>query len=137
MRRSIEYHDGLLREFALITAEDEAAAPHRLLRLIGSLREGFGVITTLGQLEVQAAEERGEHWAELVYRVPADVCDGARDLLELLDEADAYCRAGQSMLTLACPKDVLAFRTWLLREWVAQAGGARPTPWSEVGASSQ
>ena len=48
----------------------------------------------------------------------------------LLDEADDYCRAGETLLTLATPAPALAFRRWFLGEFVRQAAGEPPRPWT-------
>ena len=43
----------------------------------------------------------------------------------IFDEADAYCRSGEHLLSLATPPDALRFRRWFLGQMVDQiAGGA-------------
>jgi hypothetical protein len=49
-------------------------------------------------------------------------------LIDMLDEADAFCRGGD-LLMLATPDDQVAFRRWFLAEFVTQLGGGAPTPW--------
>ena len=49
----------------------------------------------------------------------------------MLDEADAYCREGAHLLTVATPPEELRFRRWFISEFVVQVGGAAPTPWPD------
>ena len=48
-----------------------------------------------------------------------------------LDEADAFCRAGNQLLALATAPEPLAFRRWFLGKFAAQIEGAAPTSWEE------
>ena len=132
-RHSSEHHDELFREFALITEHqrDETAAsvavPARLLALIADLRARFSGFTASSSAELHAAVERGDERIDLVYRVPPEAGVAAAELDRMLDDADAFCRAGD-LLTLATPPEAAAFRRWFLQEFTAQAGGAEPTP---------
>ena len=47
----------------------------------------------------------------------------------ILREVDDYCRAGQELLTLAPPPEVVAYREWVTSQVLGQAVGESPTPW--------
>ena len=61
--------------------------------------------------------------------MPAALAAAARRLRTLLDEADAFCRAGD-LLTLATQPEGVAFRHWYLDEFQRQIDGRPPRPWS-------
>lgn len=134
-QRTQEHVDGLLREFALIVqdAEARAAAPGRLLDLVAELNAGYGSFSEEQRREMIAALARGEVQITLTYRVPPAAAGAARQLGEVLDEADDYCRRGEHLLTLATPPEELRFRRWFITEFVDQVGGAPPTPWPDYG----
>jgi hypothetical protein len=127
--RATEHTDGLLREFALIQA-DPASAPGRVLALSMETRERFREFTAAPSSSLAAAVERGDAAVDLVYHVPRAAGEASRRLDAILDEAGEYCRTEQ-LLTVDAPDDVVAFRRWFLGEFVAQIGGAPPTPWPE------
>ena len=61
--------------------------------------------------------------------MPQDVAQACVDLLAILDELDAFCRHGD-LLTLMAPTEVVAYREWLLGEFVRQLrDGLPPHPW--------
>jgi hypothetical protein len=133
-QRTQEHVDGLLREFALITQDDEvkAATPGRLRALVQELSAGFGSFSEAQVIEMQAALARGECEIDLTYLVPPAAASAAQQLGDMLDEADEYCRRGDHLLTLATPHEELRFRRWFISEFVDQLGGAPPTPWHDV-----
>ena len=128
---STEHHDELLREFALIQSREPTEGhnvPRRLLAVIDTLNNEYAGMTALPQADLQAALERGDPSIDLVYHMPPAVGPACAQLLALLREADDYCRHGD-LLTLAPPPDAVAFREWLLLEFVNQVEGKPPTPW--------
>jgi hypothetical protein len=137
-QRTQEHVDGLLREFALIVqdAEARAAAPGRLLSLVEELSAGYGSFSEEQRREMEAALERAERSIDLTYEVPPAAAGAARQLGDMLDEADDYCRRGDHLLTLATPPDELRFRHWFISEFVDQLGGAPPTPWADYARSA-
>lgn len=131
-RESAEHGDELMREFALIRErdpDDGRAVPRRLLALVDALTEQFGAFTAGQEAELRQAHERGERTIDLVYRVPPEAKQAALELGAMLEEADAFCREGHDLLTLATPQRAVAFRDWFLDEFVRQIDGAEPTPW--------
>lgn len=132
-QRTQEHVDGLLREFALMVqdAGARAAAPGRLLDLVAELNASYGSLSEEQERKMVAALERGESEITLTYSIPPGAAGAARQLGDMLDEADEYCRRGDHLLTLATPPEELGFRRWFLDEFVHQAGGAAPTPWPD------
>jgi hypothetical protein len=131
MQRSSEHSDELLREFALIRGESAHHVPARLLTLIEELRGRFGTFSEGPRRAMEAALARGDETIDLYYDVPPTVGPAARQLGDLLDEADEFCRSGD-LLTLATTAEGLAFRHWYLDEFQRQIDGVAPRPWSTV-----
>ena len=67
----------------------------------------------------------------LDYRVPQEAGLAAAALDAMLDEADAYCAAGEFLLTLQTPPGPLAFRHWLLGQFTDQLAGSSPVSWPD------
>ena len=63
--------------------------------------------------------------------MPAEVAPAARHLGELFDEADAFCRSGEHLLTMASTPEVVRFRRWFLDQFVEQSGGKPPVAWRD------
>jgi hypothetical protein len=72
--------------------------------------------------------------AEVVYRLPRSSVSLVQHVEAILREVDDYCRAGQELLTLAPPPDVVAYREWVTSQVLGQAAGEAPTPWPEFAA---
>jgi hypothetical protein len=132
-REASEHQDGLRREFALIAgqADDPGSVPARLLALAQELNQRFQSFTEGPEAEVEAAYRRREELMDLVVRVPPAAGPASKEYGELLKEADAYCRAGEELLTLAAPPRVAAFTDWVIGEFIRQIEGAEPEPWRE------
>ena len=131
--RSEEHHAELLREFSHIAHSDADMSeriPDRLLALVARIRAQYQPFSGPVRDELEAARAAGREQIDAVYVVPRDVKDVAAHLEAELQEADRFCRSGD-LLTLATPPDVLRFRRWFLQQFVCQAEGAPPTPWSE------
>ena len=131
MQRSAEHSDELLREFALIREEGSDHVPARLLALIDELQGRFGSFSEGPRQAMQDAMDRGDETIDLSYDVPPAVAAAARQLGDLLDEADEFCRAGD-LLTLATQPEAVVFRHWYLEEFQRQVDGEPPRPWSSV-----
>ena len=130
--RSAQHHDDLVREFQLMDARPAAhEIPARLVNLSAELTSRYGSFNERSEAEFAAARERGDSHIDITYLLPPDAAEAAEHLGRLLDEADAYCRAGADLLTLATPDDLVAFRRWLLEEISAQIAGSSPRLWSD------
>ena len=136
--RTTEHSDELMREFTYIRAQsvdpDGTTVPAKLLDLVDELTTRFAGFTAGSQAELDAAITAGKESIDLEYVVPPEVAAACIHLGELLDAADDYCRDGEVLLTLATPDDLVAYRRWFLDEFVRQASGAAPRPWSTIAA---
>ncbi|MEP7202948.1 MAG: STAS domain-containing protein [Ilumatobacteraceae bacterium] len=121
----------LVRELALVhTADERGVAPARLLWLSQHLDQRYAAFNDAPRQRLQNAIEGDESHVDVRYEVPGHAAEAAVELGAALDEVDEYCRSGD-LLTLVTPLHALAFRRWLLGEFVAQIrNGAAPTPWS-------
>jgi hypothetical protein len=100
------------------------------------LNTRFAGASTAQEEQLHAAAAEGVPVLErLVFTVPSAAAPASIELGEMLDAADDYCRAGQHLLTLAAPEDVVAFRRWYLGEFVRQPSGGAPVPWPEFDGS--
>ena len=135
--RAQERTDELIREFTLIAADlreqgGHTDVPVRLVELVDALTAQYGGLSTTQDAQLGAAADAGENSIQdLVYHVPPEAAAAAIALGGLLDEADEYCRAGEHLLTLASPPDVVRFRKWYLEEFARQLDGHPATPWAD------
>lgn len=132
-RRSSEHNDGLRREFQLLVEQgqaDPSSVPARLVKLAADLDRRFLAFTESTRGQIEDAIKRGDAEIDVTLRLPPDISPAARQMGELLREADAYCAAGEHLLTLAAPPEVVEFRQWVLDELIRQVEeGADPVPW--------
>jgi hypothetical protein len=112
-------------------AGSRASVPRRLVELTEALQGRYAGYTTEQEQLLDEALEAGLQSIDLVYRVPVDVGDASAALGAMLDEADAYCREGKHLLTLATPPEALAYRRWYLEQFIDQAAGRPPRSWSD------
>lgn len=117
----------------------------RELRLLALAHgEDYPVAQELSQLALQVEQERrvssgvdqldeaiaaGLERIDLVYQVPDSAPRSMTRLLELLEEADRFCRE-QRLLTLAATQQQIDLQRWYLGEFARQAAGEPPLPWS-------
>ena len=133
--RSRQQGADLLREMELISMGHAAGTTHhelpqRLIELAQELERVYGPYVGANTDEMDAALDRGDDTlAEVVYHLPTWSVALVRHVEDILREVDDYCRAGQELLTLAPPPDVVAYREWTSSEVLRQAAGEGPTPW--------
>jgi len=133
--RAEEHSAELTRELMLIGEQmrqqgDHAGLPARLVSLVQELTAQYSVFTGEQEQQLADAIARGVDAIDLVYRVPASAGGAARALDDILDEADAYCRAGEHLLTLPTPDDLVTYRRWFLDQFIDQTAGHEPVPFS-------
>lgn len=131
-RRASAHHEAIQRELDIVKADlPRGSVPHQLSELLEELDLRFAGVGDPTRQELFAAAERGEHQIDLVYRIPPEAVAAAKRLDEMLDAVDEFCRAGERLLTLATPPELVSFRKWSLGEFVRQVdNGQKPTPWS-------
>lgn len=129
--RASAHQESIRREFDILRGSlPEDALPHRLHVFVESLNLRFGDSTDPTWQPLYDASERGEETVDLVVQVPREVAGVAKEVGSMLDEVDEYCRAGDSLLTLATPSDQVEFREWFLGEFVRQIDqGLPPLSW--------
>lgn len=136
--RGRRHSDELQREFALMSnsaaapADTRSRVPRRLLEVIGAIRQQYSAGASPQDEQLNTALDGGvDVLDELVYAVPEQAAQASRQLLEIFDEADAFCREGKHLLTLATPDALVLFRRWFLGEFIRQLPGEPPLPWPE------
>lgn len=82
-----------------------------------------------GVEQMDAAIAAGLERVDLEYHVPPSVPGSMARLRELLARADEFCRS-ERLLTMASEPELVALRNWYLEEFIRQAAGEEPTPWS-------
>lgn len=130
--RASEHQDGLRREFRMLVEEgraEQGSVPARLVALAAELDRRFQAFSAAGRAEMEAAIARGDASIDLKLDVPPAIGPAAREFGRMLEEADEYCSAGEHLLTLCTPPDLVVFRRWALDELIHQAEGALPIPW--------
>jgi anti-sigma regulatory factor (Ser/Thr protein kinase) len=126
---SEQHNDALMREFALISRDDQAPSlPRRLLDLVAEIETYFGPQVSASRAQIAAAVERGDSSVDLHIRMHPRNRIFVERVVNLLEEADRYCREGD-LLTLAASDEVVLFRNWYLGEVLAQLDGLDATPW--------
>jgi anti-sigma B factor antagonist len=68
--------------------------------------------------------------------MPTAFRDIGLQLLQMWEEAEAYCREGIELLTLAAPPEASAFRRWFVGEFARQMAGEAPMSWPEYAAAN-
>jgi hypothetical protein len=134
--RAQEHSDELVRELTLVGEQmrqqgNHGDLPARLVTLVEQLTEEYSAFTGDQEQLVADAAAAGKPTVDLTYRIPRSTSAAARALEAILDEADEYCRAGEHLLTLPTPPDLVTYRHWFLDQFVEQIAGAQPVSWAE------
>jgi hypothetical protein len=133
-----EHAEALRREFRLIADQarhhPDESVPHRFVELMEALSTQYGGLNPESEDALDEAMTAGAQSVDLTMRLPRAAAQACRDLAAILDDADAYCREGRLLLTLATPEPLVGYRHWYLDEFVRQLGGEPPRPWPEVAA---
>lgn len=120
-KRSSAHEEAITREFDIMMTDlPKESVPHQLVELITTFKEQFGSYADSTRAEMCAAVERGDDEITLVFEVPPEAAAAAVRLGEVFDEVDAFCRAGEELLSLATPPELVSFRRWFLGEFVRQ-----------------
>ena len=129
--RSTEQSEALQREFALVAA-DPHDVPARLLHVVATVQAKYGQPDSPQEQQLYDALDAGRLVLErLDYRVPAGVAEVAQQLGRVFDEADAFCRAGQHLLTIAADEEIARFRWWFLDQFTDQIAGRPAVAWPD------
>jgi anti-anti-sigma factor len=132
--RALQHAAGVQRELDVLRVDAEAAGhvPRRMDEVFADLDSRFtGYRATMDTLGVLI--EQGTEHADVIIPILGEGEERAsaiEALRDLLDEVDAYCEAGDQLLTVVTPPDLLEFRRWLFDEVIGQLRGASPHAWS-------
>jgi anti-sigma B factor antagonist len=132
-RRASLHQEAVQRELDIIQSSlPDDAAPNRFSRLVAELDARFGRAGDPTWARLREAAEKGDEQVDLVFVVPVETAEASRRLDRTLDDLDAFCLAGDKLLTLATPEELVRFRRWFLGEFTRQIeGGHDPMPWGE------
>jgi hypothetical protein len=130
--QSRQHTEALLREFAFVVdgGGDNTEIPRQLLRTVERVRAQASGLNTGAERAIEEAFQRGDETVDFELIVPAGIASGAREFDALLDDVDAYCRAGD-LLTLASSPELRRFRQWYVGEIAGQIEGRSPTAWRD------
>lgn len=122
------FHE-LRREVRLLALAHAADYP-----LADDLSELFTALETelhagIGLSEFLEAPADGSAVADLTVRMPRSAAPTLQRFISLLDLADGFCRE-ERLLALARTEEQRVFQTWFLGEYLRQAAGRPPLPWS-------
>jgi anti-anti-sigma factor len=131
--RARAHQEAIRREFDLMRASEPAGSvPHRLLDLVEHFDARFGNFGDPWRDHLMAAAGRGQELTDLTFEAPTPVAAAARELAAMLSEVDEFCRAGEHLMTLATPPDLVSFREWLVDELTRQIDSREePLPWPD------
>lgn len=131
-QRAGEHSAEVMREFAhLVEGPAAVHAPARLILVDRVLQEQYHRFSQGTSDELEAALRRGDTETELVYTVPREAGRAAAAFGQLWEEVDAYCAEGKYLLVLQSPPDVVAYRRWVMGEFVRQTAGEPSMSWTE------
>jgi hypothetical protein len=131
--RTAEHYDSVLREFRMVLEREppaRAAVPGHLLSLMDELTE-IGPLIAVIEQDLERGRRSGVESVDVELQLPRQIGPIALRLDNLLDEADAYCAAGQELLTLEPSGEAVSIRKWLIGELVRQAEGHPPVTWHD------
>lgn len=133
-QRARQHAAAVQRELDVLRVEGARVGhiPRRSDEIITDLDTRFtGYRATMDTLDSLVAQ--GADHADVAIPVlgdPEERAAAVQALADLLDEVDAYCEAGDQLLTVVTPPDLREFRTWLFGEVIGQLRGAAPSAWA-------
>jgi anti-anti-sigma factor len=133
-QRALQHAAAVQRELDVLRAEEarEGRLPRRSDEIVADLDTRFtGYRATMDILDGLIAQGVDHADVEIpVLGEPEERATAIQALADLLDEVDAYCEAGDQLLTIVTPPDLREFRTWLFAQVIGQLRGATPSPWT-------
>ena len=117
---SEEHQADLIREFQLISLHRDSSEgpplPRRLADLIVELLRDYQGTQEGNLAAAHEAVARGDATVRLEMDLPVEVVGAVERIRDALEEADAYCRRGDGLLTLASPPGIAETRRWFVAE---------------------
>jgi hypothetical protein len=137
--RSDEHVSDWLREFKLIAfaADNEAEQPERphhqppeqLVALAEQLRTVYASEISEPERERERAYAEGRATVDVSFPIIPETEPLARAWRDVMAQVDELC-AAQELLTLARPPELKQLTDWVFDEFIRQAHGEPPRPWS-------
>ncbi len=133
--RQQQYYDELLRELNLMMISShqsrsyELHAPQKLLDVIDAMVNTYVDVINSAAEQRAAAYARGDRAMTLVYPMVPGTKEFVTAFADSMDSVDHFCRSG-NLLTLATPPELLELRRWSVSEFLRQAEGQEPRPWT-------
>lgn len=127
---SVEHGAEVMREFShLLEDPSQSHAPARLISLFRSLREKYRPFSLAVWSELDTVAAEGQDTADVTFTIPREGGEAAKEIVRIWEEVDRYCQAGDYLLALQPPPQIVAYRKWFLEQISAQAGGQDPVSW--------
>jgi hypothetical protein len=122
--RSEEHQADLIREFRLISFGESGGLPRRLADLVVEILRDYQGVQDDNLAKAHEALRRGDPLVRLEMDLPYEVIEAVERINAALEEADAYCRRGEGLLTMAAPDDIRDARRWFVAEIARQVGAS-------------
>ena len=133
-RRVMEHSEEVLREVQLMAADESDPTGRTVIQRLARLRQDWPARYRQLSVDVRrrldSAADSGLASVDVTYYAGREVVDVMVAMEQLFDELEDLCRAG-SLLTLAAPPDCVAYRRWVLGQYIDQLAGHPPTSWPQ------
>lgn len=123
--------DELVRELQLLAADRNNPTAQATANEISELLHSPAHARLTGRRTAERARAEGLSHVDVEMAIPREFSDVVKQLHAVVSRADELCREDR-LLTLASSPEVVALRTWMTEQIVAQAErDLDPTPWPD------
>jgi hypothetical protein len=133
-RRVMEHTEEVLREVQLLAAHDTDPTGREVIMRLARLRRdwpaGYRQLSVEVRRRLDGATEAGLPIVDVTYFADREIVDVMVSMEALFDELEELCRTG-SLLTLAAAPECVAYRHWILGQYIDQLAGRAPVAWPE------
>jgi hypothetical protein len=133
-RRVMEHSEEVLREVQLLAAHDTDPTGREVIRRLARLRRdwpaGYRQLSADMRRQLDGATEAGQASVDVAHVADGEIVEVMTSMEALFDELEELCRSG-SLLALAAAPDCIAYRRWLLGQYIDQLAGKAPVSWPE------
>ncbi len=129
--RQDQHLDELVRELTLMATDHGSPESARIAERLEAILRAPAHARLAGRMQALDARERGERLVEVEMAIPREFSAEVVRLHQAVTEADVLCE-DQRLLTLASPRDLREFRTWMTEQIVGQVDrDAEPVTWDD------